>query len=262
MAPTLTIDEHLAHLEAAASRLIADAQEAGLDASVPSCPDWRVADLVGHQGTVQRWATAIVAGALPSTELDPEQDAATEPPADPALLPDWYREGSAALLEALRAAPDDLSAVVFLHDAPAPRAFWARRQAHETTIHRADALGAALGRIPTAAETGVGTDLAVDGIDELLVGFVSRRSSKLRSESPLSVLVAPSDADAAWTVAISAERPVITIGADPDRRADAVLTGTAAALYLGLWNRGDEIAATGDTEVLGMWREAVRVTWA
>jgi hypothetical protein len=41
-----------------------------------------------------------------------------------------------------------------------------------------------------------------------------------------------------------------------------VLTGTAAALYLGLWNRGDDIAMTGDVDVLGLWRDKVRVTWS
>jgi hypothetical protein len=50
-------------------------------------------------------------------------------------------------------------------------------------------------------------------------------------------------------------------GAEPDREPDAVLTGTAAELYLGLWNRGDEIAVTGADGLLGLWRERVRVSW-
>ena len=45
-------------------------------------------------------------------------------------------------------APDDVEALVFLNDAPAPREFWARRQCHETTMHAVDALAASLGRPP------------------------------------------------------------------------------------------------------------------
>jgi uncharacterized protein (TIGR03083 family) len=262
MAITVSLDDHLTRLEDSAKDLVADGVEAGLDSAVPTCPDWTVADLLGHQGMVHRWATAIVAGALPSVDLPPELDAATTPPADTDTLVDWFTTGAADLLDALRRAPDDLAAAVFLHASPAPRRFWARRQAHETTIHRVDALGAKLGRFPTTAEVGIGPELAVDGIDELVVGFINRRSSRLRSDEPVSVLIAPSDADTAWTVRISADTPVTTVGADPDHPADAVLTGTAAALYLGLWNRGDDIAMTGDVDVLGLWRDKVRVTWS
>ena len=258
---TLSVERYLECIGEAAGGLAADAADAGLDALVPTCPDWTVADLMGHQGTVHRWATTIVSGGLASTELDPEADAAIMPPDEVSALPAWFTGGADRLLAALRAAPDDLAAAVFLHAAPRPRIFWARRQAHETTIHRIDAMSARLGRFPTASEAGVAPDLAADGLDELLVGFVSRRSTRLRSDPPLTMLVAPGDLDAAWTVAVSAEAPVTTMGADPDRPADVVLTGSAAALYLGLWNRGDEISQTGSVDALGLWRESVRVTW-
>jgi uncharacterized protein (TIGR03083 family) len=258
----LSLDAHLTQLESAAKDLVADAVEAGLDSAVPTCPDWTVTDLLGHQGMVHRWATAIVDGALPSVDLPPDLDAATAPPEDAETLVDWFTAGAAELLDALRRAPDDLAAAVFLHASPPPRRFWARRQAHETTIHRMDALSAKLGRFPTTAEAGIPQELAVDGIDELVVGFVNRRSSRLHSQEPVSVLIAPSDVDAAWTVRISEATPVTSVGADPEQPADAVLTGTAAALYLGLWNRGDDIAMTGDVDVLGLWRDKVRVTWS
>lgn len=257
----MTVDEYLQQIRSAADGLAANAAEAGLDALVPTCPGWTVADLVGHQGTVHRWATTVIAGGLASTDLNPADDAATVPPTDPSALLGWFGAGVAALEDALRAAPDDLAAAVFLHAAPPPRLFWARRQAHETTVHGVDARGAALGRFPTAAETGIGPELAADGLDELLVGFLSRRSTRLRLPDPLAVLVAPTDVDASWTVTVSSDPPVTTAGADPDHPAGAVLTGTAAALYLGLWNRGDEISATGAVDVLGLWRERVRVTW-
>ena len=91
-------------------------------------------------------------------------------------LPGYYLEGHAALLEALRAAPPDLRAMRFLNDAPPPREFWARRQAHETTVHAVDALAAKLGRWPRADETDVEPRSRIDGLDELLRGFFTQRS--------------------------------------------------------------------------------------
>ncbi len=50
-------------------------------------------------------------------------------------------------------------------------------------------------------------------------------------------------------------------GDDDAPDADARLTGSAAALYLALWNRGDEIDVRGNREVLDRWRETQRIGW-
>ncbi len=259
MSTSLNLDEYLALIASAAERLATDAGAAGQDAPVPTCPEWTVADLLAHQGTVHRWATAVVAGALARVELPKELDRSTKPPADRTTLPGWFAEGVEGLLSALQSAPDDLRAAVFLRAAPAPRRFWARRLAHETTIHCVDALAARLGRIPTAGEAGIDAATAVDGLDELLTGFITRRSSRLRSDVPVSVLIAPTDSAAAWTVTISTDPPVTAFGSDPGVEPESVLAGSATALYLGLWNRGDEIGETGTADVLGLWRDKVRV---
>src|SRR5450631_694808 len=117
-------------------RLAHASQQTGLDAAVPSCPGWAVRDLVTHMGGVHRWAAAIVGGGLPESDETTSDLVGAGP--DNAVLLDWYREGHRALVETLRAAPKDLACYTFL-PAPTPLAFWARRQAHETTIHRADA---------------------------------------------------------------------------------------------------------------------------
>ena len=62
-------------------------------------------------------------------------------PADAGLIA-AYRDGHAALVAALRDADPDLECATFM-PAPSPLAFWARRQAHETAIHRYDAQSAA-----------------------------------------------------------------------------------------------------------------------
>lgn len=248
----------LAVLDAEVIRLTREADRVLPADLVPTCPGWAVRDLITHLGGVHRWATDIVGRGL--TSVSGDDDAFFAAPAeDDALLP-WFVEGASALIGTLRAAPADLAAFVFLKNAPPPSVFWARRQAHETTIHRVDALAARLGRLPTTAEAGISTELAVDGVDELLTGFIPRRSSRLRTDEPFRTVVAATDAPVAWTVSVSADPPVVVEGSDTD--AQSRLTGTAAALYLGLWNRGDDVAETGTVDLLGHWREQVRVSWS
>jgi len=160
----LAFDQFLTAIGSAAKRFHDHADQAGLEAAVPSCPEWDVAALLSHQGMVHRWAAANLRGDSDHRTEDSETAAA----AAPSLL-DWFDEGAQALLETLSKAPADLEAMVFLSNAPPPRLFWARRQAHETTIHAVDAQAAVLQRLPRPDETMINEDLAVDGIDELLM---------------------------------------------------------------------------------------------
>lgn len=256
--PNLSFDDHVAGLREAAARLCQSAQSAGLDAVVPTCPGWTVRDLLAHQGMVHRWATAHVTGDGEGQRDTDSVEAAglTEP--DPIA---WLREGADALAAALESAPPDLMALVFLKDPPAPREFWARRQCHETTVHAVDALAAQLGRMPSATDAALPADLAVDGIDELVTGFLTRGKARLRSDPPLRIAVCPSDSDAAWLLDVGTG-PVVTARHTTHDvpAADVALRGSAAQLYLGLWNRGDEITG-GDAAVLALWRELARITW-
>jgi uncharacterized protein (TIGR03083 family) len=247
-------------IRTATTRMLGHLEAVGFGAAVPTCPEWTTRELTGHLGMVHRWATHIVANRVTDRpDFTPER-------APEGHLTEWFAAGSAALIEALEQAPDDLQALVFLKGAPAPKDFWARRQAHETTIHGVDALAARLGRLPTTKEADLPIAVAVDGLDELLTGFLPRRSSELRAETPLTFVVAPADADVGWTVRLSDDPPVTT-RADPSGSGtadtvDAVMTGSAASLYLGLTNRGDEIAVTGEPELLGVWRDKVRIRWS
>jgi uncharacterized protein (TIGR03083 family) len=255
MPTSLTFSEHLEALESHGTWLADLAAEAGLATPVPTCPDWHVEHLVAHQAMVHRWATAHVRGDDP--DAVPKQ---TEIRTTIDDLIGYYRDGHAALVAALAdAAPDD-KAMTFLNDAPAPREFWARRQTHETTIHMVDALAASLGRLPTADESTIETALAVDGIDELLRGFFTRGRSKLYEGDEYSILVRPTDSDRRWTLRV-AERLTVEPG-DAEIAADATFGGSAVQLYLALWNRGDEISATGRAEVLTHWQTGQRIRWS
>jgi uncharacterized protein (TIGR03083 family) len=246
----MQLERHLDAFRGAVDAFAASATTAGLEAACPTTPDWDVRRLLAHQGLIHRWA----AGHLLGEHVDPDvaELEGLEAP-DPVA---WLRAGAERLATALTEAPADLHALVFLADAPAPREFWARRQCHETTIHAVDALSAALGRYPRSDDTWIERDVALDGIDELLTGFLPRPMSRLRTDEPTTIAVLPDDADQRWLVAVSPQAPVTARGLGDDE-ADVVLRGSAVALYLTLWNRSDEVTAEG----LDLWAEGARVTW-
>jgi uncharacterized protein (TIGR03083 family) len=219
---------------------------------VPTCPEWDTKALVAHQAMVHRWAAAHVGGADPDASPTDEWIASSVDD-----LGAYYREGLAELMAALRAASPDLEALRFLNDAPAPREFWARRQAHETTIHMVDAVAALLVRVPTIDEADIDAALAVDGIDELLRGFFTRGPSPLYSGTEYTIAVIASDADRRWTIHVGPQLET-TVGGG---RADATIEGPAAAVYLALWNRGDAVAVSGRPEILDRWQLTQRVSW-
>jgi uncharacterized protein (TIGR03083 family) len=254
MPTSLTFTEHLDGLREALLAFTRYADRAGLRAGVPTCPEWDVRALIAHQGMVHRWAAGLLAGKSRDTgALEREGRSAVDPV-------EWLRDGAIELAGALSRAPETVAAPVFLKDAPSPRAFWARRQCHETTIHAIDAMAAASGTAPDPALTWVGSDLALDGIDELLCGFLPRSKSTLRSEEPVSFAVRPDEGERGWLVQVTAEPAVTTVLARSAAELDAAdqqVTGPAVDLYLRLWNR----APVSDDDNLALWREKARVTW-
>ncbi|MDQ1012372.1 uncharacterized protein (TIGR03083 family) [Streptomyces sp. V4I23] len=224
--------------------LAAAADAAGPGALVPTCPGWRMRDLLRHTGTVHRWATSFVTEG--HTAYRPE---AGEPDLDGDALLAWFREGHGLLVAALSEAPADLACWSFL-PAPSPLAFWARRQAHETAVHRADAESASDGKPgPVAAE------FAVDGIDELLAAFHARRKSRVRTATPKVLRVATTDTGDVWTVRLSQEPARTERGGEGP--CDCELSGSAERLYLTLWNRLplDAVSVTGDAALARLWRK-------
>ena len=255
----MEVDEHIEALRLEGERLAEAAGAASPDAPVPTCPDWVVRDLVHHTGAVQRWATGVVA--TPQTEVGNvglDEVVGTWPP--DAELVGWFRAGHADLTDALRAAPADLDCWTFLR-APSPLAHWARRQAHETAIHRVDAeLAAGVALSPVDAV------FAADGIDELLAGFAPRRSTRLRAEAPTTLRVQSTDTADAWLLRIDGDGVSTTReGVDEDASsvgsAACTVSGRAADLYLALWNRvrREELTVEGDDAVFGLFLDSVHV---
>ena len=261
----MEIPEHIAALRDQGTWLADAASRAGLDAAVPPCPPWQVKDLLRHTGYIHRWATRHVTE-CPDHVLDgpPEEEILHGGASDPELL-DWFRAGHAALTETLSKADPTLECATFMA-APSPLAFWARRQAHETAIHRADAESAA-GTTPEYP-----ADFAADGIDELIMGFGRRRKYQPNSGAEGGRLhVATADTSDAWCVDAREGRmhPRRKDGEDPavDDAGDATCTvsGAASSLYLYLWNRLDArragVTVTGDDSLLASWQASVQVRW-
>jgi uncharacterized protein (TIGR03083 family) len=204
-------------------------------------------------GRVHHWAAANVERARPEPLTDEEAQAAWGAmPADAEVVA-WYRTARQRLMTALAAAPPDLSAWTFLPNSPPPRAFWARRQAHELTVHRADA------EAVTGPPTPVTVAFAVDGIDELLFGFYSRPRSRLRSPTPRTFSVRTDSAD--WLVHIGLEGAWAERSAEPG---ECTVRGSEGDVYFALWNRRPlhDLYADGDRALIDLWQGNATVRWS
>ena len=243
--------------------LFASAAERGeLSVRIAPCPDWDMGDLVRHLGMIHLWAAANVAcpeSDWPDVEELPDlvrywpelTGESGEYPPDAELV-GWYRETLANLIEVLKSAPADVAALTFL-PAPTPLTMWARRQASEIAIHRFDAEQA------RGITSHFDPHFANDMLDELLSGFAPR-PRPLDVERPQVMHVHAEDTDEHWYISMGPEDTETSREGDT---ADLTLTGTAADLYVRLWNRtpGPTIEMSGNTGLLDLWNGNFRVRW-
>ena len=266
----MEIAEHIDALRLHGTLLADAAERAGLDAPVPPCEPWHVKDLLRHTGFIHRWAARHITE-RPTTILDgpPEDEILKAEPADPDLVA-WFRSGHAALVEVLSAADPALECATFM-SAPCPLAFWARRQAHETAMHRADA-ESATGVLPEYP-----ADFAADGIDEVIMGFGRRaKYSPVTDADGGRLRVVSTDTGDAWSIDAHEGRmqPQRDDGED-DRAVDqavgdagaavCTVSGPASGVYLFLWHRAGAaragVTVTGIPGLLECWQSSVRVRW-
>lgn len=255
---SVEIAEHIRVLEREAKLFAEAAEQGGFEVPIDSCPGWTMRDLVRHLSEIHLWAAGHVARTAVTLEVDDVSnlvaawpDLAVFWPADDDLI-GYYLETNANLVRHLESAPPDLDTWTFL-PAPSPLAMWARRQAHETAVHRFDAESAA--RISSHFDPA----FASDGVDELLMAFAPRAES-FPVEAPRTMAVHAVDTADRWHITMAPDG--ITAGRSGDA-ADVSLAGTAADLYLALWNRGDgsAIEVTGDQSALEAWHTNHRIRW-
>ena len=212
-----------------------------LDAPVPSCPRWPLHKLVGHLGWVYNWVSEHIEQRS-ATVLN--RDDVPRPPQGEAVVP-WYAESHARVLAAL----GDIGPAeeVWSWAGINTGAFWHRRLAQESLIHRWDAENA-------VGEPGpLDSDLAADGVDELLDVILPFQARAAQGPLPAGTLhLHRTDGDGEWLCRI-AEGAV-----EVERihgRGDVAVRGTGEQLDLVLWRRIEpgDAAVFGDVGVLAAW---------
>ena len=246
----LAADHYIDHVDNESAALAAAAHAGGVDADCPSCPGWKVDRLVGHTGTIHQWVTEIL------------RQRATEP-VDSRSLPrppggednvGWFDEKWHALVDTLRQTDPDAEAWNFTA-APKKAAFWFRRMAHETAMHRVDAELAA-GKTPEPMDP----ELAADGIDEFLDHMLPMRGNpgeKMSGSVHLHATDRP-DGSGEWTIRLSPEGTTVS---KEHGKGDVAVRGPASDLLLLISNRRgtDGLEVFGDPALLEQWQEHVRL---
>jgi uncharacterized protein (TIGR03083 family) len=232
---------------------------ADLTLRVPTCPDWTLHELAQHVGQTHRMATGLVTqrATAPPDSSTPRPTA----PEDNDGLCAWLAAGAGELVDSIRVAGPEGPVWTFAGDQNA--GFWARRMAHETTVHRADA-ELALGRTYT-----LDADLAADAISEWLSSVCSPQAlryrpelTELRGEGQVLHLHAtdPGLGEAGeWVVRRTPSGPVWEPG---HKKGDVAVRGAVVDLLLVLMRRvrpGDApITVLGEADLLDHWLERTR----
>jgi uncharacterized protein (TIGR03083 family) len=241
-----------AEIRSSAAKLADIVRTEDPDLPIPTCPDWSLRQLATHLGRVHRWAAELVrTRAVQRIPFDAAPDG--QYPAERTGQADWLTAGADRVIAAVAEAG---SAQVWAFGSMAPATFWARRQAHETMVHRADAeLAAGRAVVLDAA-------LAADGIDEWLSSVADpryRRQAPGGGLLPAGAVLRLHAAGAPggprdWLV--SAGPDGITVRDGPGR-ADVAVTGPAGRLLLVLVRRvppdDQGVSVTGDPALLAGW---------
>jgi uncharacterized protein (TIGR03083 family) len=240
-------DAYLAAV-AADGAALADAARLGLEQPVPSCPGWSVQDLLEHTGGVHQWVTETVrTGSL--TRISRRD---LPPPPGKEDLIAWYEVGVGVLVSVLRDADPD-APVWNWGPGRQVGSFWPRRMAHETAVHRWD------GQAAHGVQQPVATDLAVDGIDEIIrIGLSADVADKPEATLGGTFHVHTTDAEGEWLVEVSDGKVHVR---DEHGKGDAAVRGPASDLLLFLWGRqpAAPLEVFGDRAVVDRWFETIDI---
>jgi uncharacterized protein (TIGR03083 family) len=222
---------------------IAAAAGMGLDEAVPTCSEWDVEGLLQHVSLVYARITRVV-----STR-------ATEAPQTALVLPDGdpvevFRDLLDGVVAALSEADADTPVWNWAPSAPNVATFWARRMAHESSVHRFDAQAAHGVMQPIDAE------LAADGIDELVDVMAPRVYTRDNVTGPTGTVRLQSSDNNTWHLQLEPDGPRRT---DLVTEPDVVANGTSSALLLAAYGRvpWTSLEVTGDANLLTQWSAAM-----
>jgi uncharacterized protein (TIGR03083 family) len=231
--------DHLDVIASAGARILA-AYHRNPGGRVPWSDRWTVRSVARHVAGSHH-AVALILSDRPTADFE---QAAAMPriETDEPEFPEWFSANTRRLLTQCRTVAP--TAVCW---APHPLlagtgAYWTRRIAYDTLVHRWDAEAGA-GIAGPAMEP----DTAADAVDEML--DVGLRVTRAMADAPAgpAIRLACTDAHRAWHLDL-AEVGRLTIHTEPID-VTVTLRGTAEALLLWLWGRID--IAGGDIEVDG-----------
>jgi uncharacterized protein (TIGR03083 family) len=239
----------LALIETSGGRIL-DAYRVNPVGRVPWSDRWTVRSVARHVAGSHH-AVALILSERPTANFE---QAAAMPRIETgeAHFPEWFAANTQRLLDQCRTVPP-AAACWSPHPLVAGTgAYWTRRIAYDTLIHRWDAEAGA-GIVGAAMEL----DAAADAIDELLnVGLRVTRAMTHAPAGP-AIRLASADTDQVWHLDL-AEVGGLTIHTEPIDVA-VTLRGTAEALLLWLWGRtgttSGGIEIEGDRSVLARWTE-------
>ncbi|MFJ6771436.1 maleylpyruvate isomerase family mycothiol-dependent enzyme [Kitasatospora sp. NPDC091257] len=251
----MTPNEHVDAVAAETHRFATAVRSADPATPVPTCPDWTLADLLRHAGSVQRWFTVLLRQRIQAPPTSRDVDLKLPERAED--YPAWLTEAGAEA--AATFAATDLDAPMWAWGADQHARFWVRRMLFETLVHRVDA-ELALGLKPE-----IDPDLAADGVAEFLTNLphatlFAPHTAKLRA-ADRTLRFTRTDGDGDWLIHLRPDgfgpAPVDATATDADADADATVSATAADLLLLLYGRTDRsapgITASGDEELLDLW---------
>jgi uncharacterized protein (TIGR03083 family) len=250
--PSPLVPDWLEAVRTNSALLAAAARTAGPGAAVPTCPGWTVADLLTHISRVHRWVTEIV-----QTKAQERVGRSGIPQAGPGDDPvEWFEVGAAGVTSALQGIDPETPVWTWASRDPAPARFWARRMAHETAIHRADAESAAGDR--HAVEP---AEMAADGIDELLelLAAVQMGPDDRLAGFSASYHFHTTDVPGEWIIEIGGGSDRVTVRRE-HAKADVAVRGPASDLELFLYNRRgtDGLDVFGDPALVAAWSDRIQ----
>jgi uncharacterized protein (TIGR03083 family) len=245
--------DYVAAVQSDSDRIVT-ALEANRDGAIPWCGDWTVKDCARHVSALQHVIAQVVEG-RPTADFGLFQSLTMPEAGDPALGT-WVAEGTAALVDQLQRTPHDATCWSWWPDGQTA-AFWARRVALETLVHRWDIeRGAGVAVVPADPA------LAADGIDEyldIMVGMM--RQVHTAPGAGETAHVHCTDTPGEWLIEFP-EAGKRTLRRE-HAKGDVAFRGPAEGLLLYLWGRlpADEagVETIGDASIAARWHELVPV---
>jgi uncharacterized protein (TIGR03083 family) len=231
------------------SSRIVDAYERDRSAAIPWSGRWTVGTVARHVAGTHHVVAEVIRD-RPDADFGLFAQLRT-PEKDAPEFAEWFRSGTASLLEQLSAVPADDECWSWYE--PGRRVgWWGRRIALETLVHRADV------DMARGLDFSVAPELAAGAVDEYLDVFVA--TTRATSDAPAGPIIAFECADRSdrWWLDLSEPG-----GRSVSRQAlpeSVRIYGPARDLLLLLWGRvpisdSDGVKVSGDVEELDRWSE-------